>query len=161
VPFLATDRKIRSLAEAVPWRQAAAGVTVFTNGVFDLLHAGHVDLLERARGLGDRLVVGINGDASARSLAKGAGRPFVPAVERVRVVAALAAVDCVIGFDEATPLALIEALRPDVLVKGSDYTREQVVGADLVESAGGRVVLLAVVPNQSTTLIVERIRGSR
>lgn len=159
--FLLTDRKIRPLAEAVAWRRAGGAVTVFTNGVFDLLHSGHVALLEGARALGDRLVVGVNGDGSARSLAKGVGRPFVPAAERVRVVAALAAVDCVVVFDEPTPRATIEALRPDVLVKGGDYTREQVVGADLVEAGGGRVVLLPFVPNQSTTLIVERIRGSR
>ena len=159
--FLPTDRKIRRLDEAVPWRRSAAGVTVFTNGVFDLVHAGHVALLESARALGDRLVVGINGDGSARSLAKGTGRPFVPATERVRIIAALAAVDCVVVFDEPTPRALIAALEPDVLVKGGDYLREDVVGADLVEAGGGRVVLIPIVPNQSTTLIVERIRGSR
>jgi D-beta-D-heptose 7-phosphate kinase/D-beta-D-heptose 1-phosphate adenosyltransferase len=161
VPFLPTDRKIRRLDEALPWRQAAGGITVFTNGVFDLLHAGHIALLEGARALGDRLVVGVNGDDSARSLAKGLGRPLVSEAERARLVAALAAVDCVVVFDEPTPRALIAALKPDVLVKGGDYTRDQVVGADLVEAGGGRVVLIPIVPNQSTTLIVERIRGSR
>jgi len=156
-----TASKIRSLADAVAWRRAEGGRVVFTNGVFELLHPGHVASLEAARGLGDRLVVGVNGDGSARSLGKGPGRPATTASERARVLAALEAVDCVVIFDEPTPLALIEALGPDVLVKGGDYTRATVVGADLVEARGGEVVILPLLPDTSTTGIVERIRDTR
>ncbi len=137
------------------------GPVVFTNGVFDLLHAGHVAYLEDARAMGSALIVALNSDASVRSLAKGAGRPFVPEAERARVLAGLAAVDRVVLFDDPTPLALIESLAPDVLAKGADYTRETVVGADFVESHGGRVALIPLVPHQSTTSLAERIRGSR
>jgi D-beta-D-heptose 7-phosphate kinase/D-beta-D-heptose 1-phosphate adenosyltransferase len=161
VTFPSSAPKIRSLDEAVRWRDRAGGKTVFTNGVFDLLHPGHVEYLEQARALGDRLVVAVNDDASAASLGKGPGRPFVPAADRARLVAALAAVDCVVLFDQPTPLAVIARLRPEVLVKGSDYRKDQVVGADLVEGRGGRVVLIPLIPDRSTTLIVERIRASR
>ncbi len=113
---------------------------VFTNGVFDLLHPGHVELLEAARREGNALIVGVNSDASARRLAKGRERPVAGELARARVLAGLAAVDCVVLFDEDTPLALIEALEPDVLVKGADYTRDRIVGADLMEARGGRVV---------------------
>ncbi|MGE0556022.1 MAG: adenylyltransferase/cytidyltransferase family protein [Gemmatimonadales bacterium] len=153
--------KIRPLADAVAWRRAEVGRVVFTNGVFELLHPGHVASLEAARDLGDRLVVGVNGDASARALGKGPGRPATTARERARVLAALEAVDCVVIFDEPTPLALIEALGPDVLVKGGDYSRATVVGADLVEARGGEVVILPLLPDTSTTGIVERIRDTR
>ncbi|MEZ4584939.1 MAG: adenylyltransferase/cytidyltransferase family protein [Gemmatimonadales bacterium] len=156
-----TASKIRSLADALAWRRAEGGRVVFTNGVFELLHPGHVASLEAARGLGDRLVVGVNGDASARSLGKGPGRPATTARERARVLAAMEAVDCVVIFDDPTPLALIEALGPDVLVKGGDYTRATVVGADLVEARGGEVVILPLLPDTSTTGIVERIRDTR
>jgi len=155
-----TAGRIRSLAEAVRWREMLLAPVVFTNGVFDVLHRGHVEYLEAARAEGSHLVVGVNADASARSLGKGPGRPLVPAADRARVVAALAAVDCVVLFDEPTPIRLIEALHPDVLVKGGDYTRETVVGADLVEARGGRVVIVPLVPDQSTTRLVERIRAS-
>jgi rfaE bifunctional protein nucleotidyltransferase chain/domain len=131
---------------------------VFTNGVFDLLHIGHVPLLEAARAAGAALVVGVNSDTSVQRLAKGAGRPLVPGAERARLVAALACVDCVVVFDEDTPLALINRLRPDVLVKGADYARDQIVGADAVESWGGRVVRVALVPGHSTSDLVERLR---
>jgi len=131
---------------------------VFTNGVFDLLHPGHVEILEAARGLGDALVVGVNSDASAGRLGKGPGRPVQAAEARARVVAALAAVDRVVLFDEDTPLSLIESLAPDVLVKGGDYTRESIVGADFVESRGGAVYAIPLLPGQSTTAIVERLR---
>lgn len=153
--------KVVSLPEALAWRRSVAGPVVFTNGVFDLLHAGHVAYLEAARDLGHALVVGVNSDASARGLAKGSGRPFVPASERARVLAGLAAVDRVVLFDDPTPLALIEALAPDVLAKGADYTRDTVVGADVVEARGGRVALIPLTPNQSTTSLAERIRGTR
>jgi len=131
---------------------------VFTNGVFDLLHPGHVEILEAARGLGDALVVGVNSDASAGRLGKGPGRPVQAAEARARVVAALAAVDRVVLFDEDSPLSLIESLAPDVLVKGGDYTRESIVGADFVESRGGAVYAIPLLPGQSTTAIVERLR---
>ena len=155
-----TAGKVRSLAEARAWRQGQAGAVVFTNGVFDLLHPGHVELLEAARSEGGALIVGVNSDASARRLGKGPERPVASEAARARVLAGLAAVDCVVLFDEDTPLALIEALRPDVLAKGADYAREAIVGAELVESLGGRVVRIPLVPDQSSTRLVERVRGS-
>ena len=115
-----TGLKVRALDDAVVWRRATRGRVVFTNGVFDLLHVGHVALLESARSEGDALVVGVNSDASARRLGKGADRPVVPAAERMRVLAALQCVDAVVEFAEDTPLDVIRALRPDVLVKGAD-----------------------------------------
>ncbi len=156
-----TVGKILPLAEAVAWRDRLNGPVVFTNGVFDLLHRGHVEYLEAARALGQALVVAVNDDASARSLGKGAGRPFVPAADRARLLAGLEAVDRVVLFSDPTPAAVIEAIRPDVLVKGGDYNRDTVVGAPFVEARGGRVVLVPLVPNHSTTSLVERIRESR
>ena len=132
---------------------------MFTNGVFDLLHAGHVALLEAARAAGDALVVGVNTDASVRRLGKGADRPLVAEGERARVLAALAAVDCVVLFDDDTPLALIERLRPDVLVKGADYAPEAIVGAAEVEGWGGRVVRVPLVAGKSTTDLVRKLRA--
>jgi D-beta-D-heptose 7-phosphate kinase/D-beta-D-heptose 1-phosphate adenosyltransferase len=155
----ASAAKVRPLAEAVAWRGAQSGPVVFTNGVFDLLHPGHVELLEAARREGDALVVGVNTDASVRRLGKGTSRPLAPQEARARVLAGLAAVDCVVLFDEDTPLDLIRALAPDVLVKGADYTRERIVGADWVEARGGRVVRVPVVPGFSTTALVERLRA--
>jgi rfaE bifunctional protein nucleotidyltransferase chain/domain len=155
----ATAGKVRALAEAVAWRRGQAGAVVFTNGVFDLLHPGHVELLEAARREGEALVVGLNSDASVRRLGKGAGRPVAGEAARARVLAGLAAVDCVVLFEEDTPLALIEALAPDVLVKGADYPRERIVGADWIEARGGRVVRVPVVPGHSTTALVERFRA--
>lgn len=131
---------------------------MFTNGVFDLLHAGHIALLEAARGAGDALVVGVNTDASVRRLGKGPDRPLVAEAERARVLAALAAVDCVVLFDEDTPLALIKHLRPDVLVKGADYAREAIVGAAEVEGWGGRVVRVPLVEGKSTTELMRKLR---
>jgi D-beta-D-heptose 7-phosphate kinase/D-beta-D-heptose 1-phosphate adenosyltransferase len=154
-----TDTKVRSRAAAAQWRAAQAGPVVFTNGVFDLLHVGHVGLLEAARAQGAALVVGVNSDASVRRLGKGADRPLVPEAERARLLAALACVDGVVLFDEDTPLALIQALRPDVLVKGADYEPSQIVGAAEVEGWGGRVVRIPLVANRSTTDIVRRLRG--
>ena len=158
---MTTATKVRTRAEAVAWRRAQRGPVVFTNGVFDLLHRGHVDCLEAARGLGDALVVGVNSDRSAELLAKGRGRPVVPGPDRARLLAALAVVDCVVIFDEPTPLELVSALRPDVITKGSDYTHDTIVGADVVEAWGGRVEVLPLTPNQSTTRIMERIRATR
>ena len=131
---------------------------VFTNGVFDVLHRGHVDYLARARALGDLLVVGVNTDASVRRLGKGSDRPVNPEDDRAYVLAGLAAVDYVTLFDEDTPRGLISALLPDVLVKGGDYTRDTIVGADEVEAAGGWVETIPLVPGRSTTSILQRVR---
>jgi rfaE bifunctional protein nucleotidyltransferase chain/domain len=131
-------------------------VVVFTNGVFDILHAGHVDLLERAAALGDALVVGLNSDASTRRL-KGDRRPVLPEIDRARVLAALEVVNAVVKFEEDTPEALIRRLLPDVLVKGADYAEDQIVGKETVESRGGRVVRVPLVEGRSTSAIVEEI----
>ena len=152
--------KVRDRARAVAWRASAPGPVVFTNGVFDLLHPGHVELLEAARREGAALVVGVNSDASARRLAKGFGRPVAGQDARARVVAGLAAVDCVILFEEETPLELIRALAPDVLVKGADYARDRIVGADWIEERGGRVVRVPLLTGFSTSALVERLRAS-
>lgn len=151
---------MRSFADALAWRRAQAGPVVFTNGVFDLLHTGHVSLLETARSEGSALIVGVNSDASVRRLGKGAERPLVPDAARARILAALAAVDCVVLFDDDTPLGLVQALEPDVLVKGADYPRDRIVGADEVERRGGRVVRVPLEPGFSTTSLVERLRVS-
>jgi len=135
------------------------GAVVFTNGCFELLHAGHVAYLEEARALGDALVVGVNTDASARRLDKGAGRPFVPENERALLVAALESVDAVSLFDEDTPADLIRELLPAVLVKGADYASDEVVGREAVEASGGRVELVPLVEGRSTTRLLDRIRG--
>lgn len=129
---------------------------VFSNGCFDILHAGHVRYLARARAMGDALFVGVNTDRSVRGL-KGPSRPLVGEAERAEVLAALESVECVTLFDEPTPLELILACRPDVLVKGGDYTRETIVGADAVEGWGGKVVSVALEPGLSTSSLVERI----
>ena len=155
-----TADKLKPADGVLAWRRTLAGTVVFTNGVFDLLHPGHVEYLEAARRLGDHLIVGVNSDRSAGSLGKGTGRPIMSEAARARVLAALAAVDAVVLFDEPTPLALISALAPDVLVKGGDYTRETIVGADQVEARGGRVVTIPLVPGHSTTSIVERCRAA-
>ena len=155
-----TAAKVMTRDQACAWRSTRRGALVFTNGVFDLLHVGHVALLEAARGLGDALVVGVNTDASVRRLGKGDERPITFQGDRARVLAGLAAVDAVVLFDEDTPLELIRALAPDVLVKGADYARDRIVGADLVEARGGRVVRVPLVPDTSTTRIVERLRAT-
>ena len=155
-----TSVKLLTRSEARAWREGQAGSVVFTNGVFDILHPGHVQLLETARALGDALVVGINTDASVRRLAKGPDRPINSEAVRARMLAALSAVSAVTVFDEDTPLELIRVLEPDVLVKGADYVREHIVGADVVEARGGRVVRVPLVPDQSTTRFLERLRAS-
>jgi len=156
-----TAEKIRAAEAAARWRQGRSGPVVFTNGVFDLLHAGHVALLEAARSEGVALIVGVNSDASVRRLSKGSrgDRPVVPERERARLVAALESVDCVVVFEEDSPLALIERLRPDVLVKGADYARVAIVGAGEVEGWGGRVVRVPLVAGVSTTELLARLRG--
>jgi D-beta-D-heptose 7-phosphate kinase/D-beta-D-heptose 1-phosphate adenosyltransferase len=133
--------------------QRAGRKVVFTNGCFDLLHPGHVRYLAQARAAGDLLVVGINSDRSVRRL-KGPGRPVQHERARAEVLAALAATDHVVVFDEPTPLRLITALRPDVLVKGADWRADQIVGADVVQANGGRVIRVKLVPGQSTTRLV-------
>lgn len=145
--------------DAVAWRRTVRGRLVFTNGVFDLLHPGHVDVLLGARRRGDSLVVGLNSDASVKRL-KGPERPVRSEAERSYVLAALGMVDRVVIFGQDTPLELIERLRPDVLVKGGDYTVETIVGAAQVQGWGGEVVVIPLTPGQSTTSIIQRLRGS-
>ena len=154
--------KIRSrseLAAELKLRRSRGETVVFTNGCYDLLHAGHVRFLERCRELGNVVVVGINSDASVRAQNKGPERPIVPQEYRAEVIAALQAVDYVVIFDEPTPQAIIEELSPDVLVKGQDWADKGVVGREWVEAHGGQVVLLPLLEGMSTTRIVERIRG--
>jgi D-beta-D-heptose 7-phosphate kinase/D-beta-D-heptose 1-phosphate adenosyltransferase len=133
---------------------------VFTNGCFDLLHIGHVRLLEEARTLGDVLVVAVNADASVRQL-KGPTRPIIAEADRAAIVAALACVDHVILFDDPTPHRLLEAIRPDVLVKGGTYTRDEVVGREIVEAYGGRVCLTSRIDGVSTTQILARVEAEQ
>jgi D-beta-D-heptose 7-phosphate kinase/D-beta-D-heptose 1-phosphate adenosyltransferase len=147
-----------SWSDAVRWRKEQTGRVVFTNGVFDLLHVGHIDLLTAARALGDRLIVALNSDASVRRL-KGAARPVRSEAERAYVVAALEAVDAVTVFEQDTPLEIVVALRPDVLVKGGDYSLDTIVGRTEVESWGGRVQVVPLTPGQSTTRIIEALRA--
>lgn len=137
------------------WRQQKKRI-VFTNGCFDLLHAGHVTYLEAARKTGDKLILGLNTDRSVSAL-KGPSRPVIHEADRARVLAALEAVDAVILFDEDTPLQLIDAIRPDVIVKGSDYSEDQVVGGKEVKSWGGKVALIDIVPGRSTSNIIEKL----
>ena len=155
-----TASKIKSRTEASEltrqWRADGLSV-VFTNGCFDILHLGHVDYLERAKKLGDKLVVALNTDQSVQRL-KGPERPVVNESSRARVMAALQFVDLVVLFDEETPLELIEALKPDILVKGGDYTVETIVGADFVIARGGKVVPLPLVDGYSTTTFVNKIK---
>jgi D-beta-D-heptose 7-phosphate kinase/D-beta-D-heptose 1-phosphate adenosyltransferase len=146
-------------AQADAWRRKSLRVG-FTNGCFDLLHPGHVGLLRQARGACDRLIVGLNNDASVRRL-KGEGRPIQTAAARATVLASMSTVDLVVVFDEDTPQALIEALRPDVLVKGADYARRNVVGADFVESYGGKVILADLVEGLSTTATIAAMKAGR
>lgn len=149
-----------SLSQEARRLQASGKKVVFTNGCFDLLHPGHLDLLTRARSLGDALIVAINSDASVKRL-KGANRPLFPENERAEILAALSVVDYVCTFDEDTPLEAILEIRPDILVKGADWT-DNIVGSREVESWGGKVVALPLVQGQSTTGIIERVlhRGS-
>ena len=133
---------------------------VFTNGCFDLLHIGHTRYLQAARSLGDLLVVGVNTDASVRSLEKAPDRPIVPEAQRVEVLAALSCVDFVVLFAEPDPECLIAALQPDVLVKGGDWAPDQIVGRDLVIARGGAVHTIPLVPGMSTTALLQRIRST-
>ena len=157
IPKLAPD--LPTLMARLAPDRAAGGRIVFTNGCFDLLHPGHVRYLAAARDLGDVLVVGLNDDASVRRL-KGPDRPVLRDAERAEVLAALAAVDHLILFAEDTPRNLIAAIRPDVLVKGADWAPGDIVGADEVTAAGGRVERIDLVPGVSTSDLIRRIRGA-
>jgi rfaE bifunctional protein nucleotidyltransferase chain/domain len=149
----------RIQAVALVADRRASGLTiVFTNGVFDLLHPGHVRYLEDARAHGDALIVGLNSDASVHRN-KGEGRPVIPEAERAETLAALECVDVVVLFDEDTPAEIIRAIQPDVLVKGADWPADQIVGRDTVEARGGRVVRVPVEQGYSTTSLIDRIRN--
>jgi rfaE bifunctional protein nucleotidyltransferase chain/domain len=155
-----TEHKICNWQEAAfqvrQWQQQGEEV-VFTNGVFDIVHLGHIDYLEKARNLGQRLVIGVNSDASVRRF-KGDKRPVVPQYARLRMMAALAFTDLVVLFEEDTPLELITHLGPDVLVKGNDYTVATIVGADIVLGRGGRVETIQLVDGYSTTVLIQKIK---
>ena len=148
---------LTDLVEQITAHQQTGETIVFTNGCFDLLHIGHTRYLEEAKRLGDRLVVGLNNDDSVRQLAKDTDRPIVPANQRAEVLAALACVDYVTIFDEPDPLALIQALRPNILVKGGDWSTDRIVGKEFVEAQGGSVKNIPLVPDISTTMIVQKI----
>jgi rfaE bifunctional protein nucleotidyltransferase chain/domain len=156
----AFERKILAPAQAARWAARAPRPLVFTNGVFDILHRGHVTYLARARALGAALLVALNGDVSVRRLGKGPGRPVNALADRMALVAALAAVDAVTWFDEDTPAALIEALRPEVLVKGGDWPAARIVGASEVLARGGAVHSIPFEHQRSTTALLRRI-GAR
>lgn len=150
--------KIMTLDAVAAWRHTVRGAVVFTNGVFDLLHPGHVDLLDKARREGAALVVGLNSDASVKRL-KGPERPIRTSSERAIVLAGLEAVDAVVVFEEDTPFELVRAIEPDVIAKGGDYSPDTIVGADLVTARGGRVVVIPLVDGHSTTSTIEKLRG--
>lgn len=139
------------------WLRQSGQTVVFTNGHFDLLHVGHLDYLEKARALGDALLVGVNGDASSQRL-KGAGRPIVPAMERARLLAALKPVTAVVIFEADTAIALIETLHPDIYVKGGDYAHKPLPERATVEAYGGRIELIDFLPDHSTSALIERIK---
>ncbi len=146
---------------AASWAEterASGRRVVFTNGVFDVLHPGHTRYLADARGLGDALIVAVNSDRSVRAQHKGSDRPITPEAERAELVAALTTVDAVVIFDDDTPLEIISAIQPDVLVKGADWASDAIVGRDVVEARGGRVVRIPLAPGYSTTAILERAR---
>lgn len=156
-----TDRRIMDLSGLKRlcsiWRMKGERI-VFTNGCFDILHRGHVEYLQEAAALGDRLIIGVNSDASVRRQGKGADRPLNDEASRAKVLAALRGVDAVTVFEEDTPLALIQAIAPDVLVKGGDWDVARIVGSDLVRANGGTVHSLKLVEGFSTTALIEKIR---
>jgi len=146
-------------AQLARWRFLQKKV-VFTNGCFDLIHLGHIDYLSKAKDLGDVLLVGLNTDASVRRLDKGASRPIKDQYSRAMILAALRFVDGVVLFDEDTPLELIKRVQPDVLVKGSDYRAQEIVGYEVVKNKGGEIVTIDFLPGYSTSLIEEKIKKS-
>lgn len=155
--------RILTRAEAVRFvetERSQGRVIVFTNGVFDILHPGHVRYLADARAQGDVLIIGLNSDASVRRLDKGPDRPLNPEQERAEVLAALRSVDAVVVFDEDTPLEIVTALQPDVLVKGADWAADAIVGRDVVEARGGRVMRIPVAAGYSTSALIARARGN-
>jgi rfaE bifunctional protein nucleotidyltransferase chain/domain len=158
---IAKDRRVLTREQAVTLVAALRGqgqVVVFTNGVFDLLHPGHLRYLKAARALGDALIVGLNADSSVRRN-KGPARPVTSQEERAEIVSALDCVDAVAFFEEDTPAAIVSALQPDILVKGADWPADQIVGRDTVEARGGRVVRIAIEEGYSTSAILEKIRS--
>jgi D-beta-D-heptose 7-phosphate kinase/D-beta-D-heptose 1-phosphate adenosyltransferase len=160
-PLRARDKFLTRVAARRKAERARRGgeCLVFTNGCFDLLHVGHIRSLEEARGLGDRLIVGLNSDASVRRL-KGRGRPVIPARQRAEILAALACVDWVVLFGQDTPLSLIRALRPHVLAKGGDWSIDEIVGREDVQGWGGRVVRLREIPDVRTTSLLGNLTSS-
>ena len=156
-----TEHKIVTLAEGIELRKqwkANGDKVVFTNGCFDILHLGHIDYLEKSSEFGTQMIVAVNSDASVRTLEKGVERPVNSEYARARLIAALEFVSMVIIFGESTPLELIQALNPDVLVKGDDYTIETIIGAKEVIAAGGEVKTIALVPDYSTTKIIQKLK---
>ncbi len=153
--------KILSLEQLLPlveqWKSADKRI-VFTNGCFDIVHLGHVDYLEKARDLGDKLVLGLNTDQSVRKL-KGASRPIIPEYPRARLLAGFEFVDAIVLFDDDTPLRLIQQIKPDILTKGSDYQVQNIVGADFVMARGGKVATLDLIEGYSTSKIIEKIKN--
>lgn len=158
--YRAKIRLLDALRDEIERLQSSGRRVVFTNGCFDLLHPGHARYLCAARALGDYLVIGVNTDRSVRAI-KGQGRPVVPEDDRAEMLAALDFVDAVVLFDEEDPLRVIQTLRPDVLVKGGDWSEKDIVGADEVRSAGGEVRRIPLVPGRSTSTIIERIRSGQ
>ena len=152
--------KIKNLKEFIPARKKLKGKLVFTNGCFDLLHVGHIRYLQEARKLGDYLIIGLNSDKSVKKI-KGSFRPIIPETERAEVLAALESVSFVVLFDEDTPYELISAIQPDVLVKGGDWKGNDIVGKDIVEAYGGKVLSLSYIQGRSTTDIIDKVLQSR
>jgi D-beta-D-heptose 7-phosphate kinase/D-beta-D-heptose 1-phosphate adenosyltransferase len=156
-----TAKKVLALPEAVAWvdhLRHEGKTIVFTNGVFDILHPGHVRYLQEARREGDALIVGVNSDRSVKAI-KGPARPINPEHERAELLAALACVDAVVIFDEKDPQQIIDRLQPDVLAKGADWTADRIIGREAVESRGGRVVRIRLAEGYSTSAIIDKIRG--
>lgn len=160
VPTITVPAKYKSVDElsAMSAQARKAGrVVVFTNGCFDLVHRGHIHLLRQAKALGDILIVGLNSDVSVKTI-KGPDRPIMPEADRIELIAALEMVDYVVVYSEPDPYHIIAAIKPNVLVKGGDWSADEIVGADLVEQNGGRVAVVPYLPEFSTTQIIERIR---
>ena len=160
VPTITVPAKYKSVDElsAMSAQARKAGrVVVFTNGCFDLVHRGHIHLLRQAKALGDILIVGLNSDVSVKTI-KGPDRPIMPEADRIELIAALEMVDYVVVYSEPDPYQIIAAIKPNVLVKGGDWSADEIVGADIVEQNGGRVAVVPYLPEFSTTQIIERIR---